>query len=321
MKSYLSSHLILDKDEKIDKIDFSKKYKQWEKELEQKRIQILKNLNMIISKHNPEKCPEGNKIQNKEFRRKSTPQNCQNQVKLNKKHRKKAILLTGTLKKEKSLLRKLETEYPIKTKKANNKEIKYKDFNDIKDFLRFTIILIDPLSQMPEIVSNLQALYNAPIKDKNSFNNPSESGYADRNLVFSYKADLYDLDNDEKDGKFSIKFEVQFQLCSFFIGKKVGHVFYEVVRILDLLNQLGENGKKKFENPSDLFKSIKDEDGQKFYDLFGSIEKKFVSLDILHLREFRNRFRIKGSDGFVIDDEFVRENSGKTVEKILMISN
>ena len=300
IKSDIRTHLILNTDEKIDRIDFSLKYEQWAKELEQKRIQILTNLKKITEKQNP-----------------------QNQSEINKKHNKKALLVSGPLKSENSLLRKLETEYPIKIKKANNNQekVKYKDFNDIKDFLRFTIVLVDPISQMPEIISEIESLYNIPIKDKNSFPNPKKSGYADRNTVFAYKDDIIDLDSSESHQQFEIKFEVQFQLCSFNIGKAVEHLFYEVIRVLNQLDEIKENGGKKFGTPSELFEAIGDRDGKKFDFLFNEINNNFVNLKISSLLEFKKGFRKIGPDGFEIDDEFVLDNYKGIVDTCMRISN
>ena len=247
IKTQINSHLILDESKKMNEVDFEEKYEIWVSTLTVERQKIIDNLIEITNEVNP-KPPvytnnEGNvediKILNK------------NNAKLGKK----AILIVPPLKQLPSLLRKMETEYDIKEKKdLDDKTIYYyKDFNDVKDFIRFTIVLSD-LKTMEVIVKKLENIYYT-IKDKNRFGKPLKSGYEDRNMVFNYEEEeITDLDENKP---FEIKFELQFQLCSFNLGKAAEHVIYEVVRILDQIQIKDENGRKVLLKKSeDCFKKL-----------------------------------------------------------------
>lgn len=149
-----------------------------------------------------------------------------------------------------SLKRKMDLE--LKTKDFFG--YLYKDFEDVKDFVRSSLIFSSK-DEISEASGEIEDFFGEVLKKDNSFDirtsplGKAGTGYRDLSYNFAIKEDAFSLrinktisPSNESD-PYYMRFEVQVHLCGIFLAKQIGHLIYEMTRVLNLITIDNKFGK------------------------------------------------------------------------------
>ena len=151
--------------------------------------------------------------------------------------------LVPPIKQPGSLKRKMDLELKLKKKSG----YLYKDFEDVKDFVRSSLIF----SSKDEILQAsyyLEDRFGKILKKDDTFDveksplGKGKTGYRDLSYNFLLNETIFALSinksvsEKEEVGPYYMKFEVQLHLCGIFLAKQIGHHIYEMTRILSQIS-------------------------------------------------------------------------------------
>jgi len=175
--------------------------------------------------------------------------------------------LVPPVKQPASLRRKMDLEF--QAKKQNS--YVYKDFEDVKDFVRSSVIFssMDEIYQASEY---MEAIFGEVLKKDDTFNKDrspfgkGRTGYRDLSYNFAIQEPKYAIKPNKtlanKEDFYYLRFEVQVHICGIFLAKQIGHLIYELTRVIGQIS-----------DKNDFNKIVDENHREEFYDLFYKIKE------------------------------------------------
>ena len=188
---------------------------------------------------------------------------------LHKNYQQNAFCLVPSIKQYSSLKRKIDFE--LKLKKYSS--FFYKDFEDVKDFVRSSLIFSSK-SDIFAASKKLESIFGKYTKKDDSFDEEKsplgkgKTGYRDlsynfviKELPFAIRINKTISERGHPD-PYYMKFELQLHICGIFLAKQIGHPIYELTRILSQITDLIHFGM-----------IIPEQNQDDFYEIFDKIKE------------------------------------------------
>lgn len=146
-----------------------------------------------------------------------------------------------------SLKRKMDLEI---TAKEHNGYL-YKDFEDVKDFVRSSLIF-SSLDDVYEAAKSMESIFGEILKKDDTFDKirspfgKGKTGYRDLSYNFNIKQSKFGMKPNEtmtergRTNYYYMRFEVQLHVCGIFLAKQIGHSIYELTRVISQINEKNE---------------------------------------------------------------------------------
>jgi hypothetical protein len=235
----------------------------------------------------------------------------------------RVFLIDGELKDSESLFRKMNSNYLAHCEEENGERLCYKDFKDISDFVRYSLIVSNTRDDVERVMESLTKSFGRAVVDKSSLEHPDQVGYSDRRLVFEYRVENSVDANDKEKKEYVLRFEILIELCSLELAKIIGHFFYQIQRVLTMIDEKDEEtGELLYSSPTQLFLNTGDPQGDLMNDIFTLLQPLLSRINP-KLNSFAVNFRTKIEDPkqtiqcdclYHINDDYIKRNYRKAIE-------